>query len=430
MVYVYTTTLSLQVWLRSSIVMCMSMFKLSWNTLISEWFSNRYLPVDVSTPLADEVFVDAMLLYANVISLIVVPAVTEMLMSPNCFQYMFTAISTDSYVVQGSTCYWISYSENKVADKVAVACMPYSELEATYNSGSEATGTGNYNMMILSTSSNDEATTVAFTSGFAYNFQCTLSLLESFVFVFVYKYVCRLVLLPVLWATLKQMQTYCYNQYGPSSYWFRFVNDCSPFLMRLIDGEAVNLETKHCREEVIAYNTTLLHRWHREKQCERAAKRLKMRVISDLAIILSFGLMFPLLGIVALIEMVVDLLMTHRMLDRVRKYAERIRSAPVATEKVVDKFDDKARQSEEYDGQTTKRSTVDDRSPTMSNDEYADLVLRLVEDMDAACTNHLQDIQQLQPMLLYFAALVWSLGLYDINPMRTGKTAVSPEQSA
>lgn len=195
--------------------------------------------------------------------------------------------------------------------------------------------------------------------------------------------------------------------------------------MRLIDGEGVDLTTKNRREEVIAYNTTLLYRWHREKQCERTAKRLKMRVISDLAIALSFGLLFPLLGMLALVGVVVDLLMTHSMLDRLRKYAERMRHASVEMKTVDQSADkvagDKSDQGEgEDDGPTTPRTTVDDGSPTMSNDEYADLVLRLVDDMSAACTQYLQDIQQLQPMLLYFAALVWSLGLFDIVGREAG----------
>lgn len=431
-VYVYTTTLSLPVWIRSIIVASMSLFKLSWNTLMHEWLSNRYLPVHVATPLADEVFVDTMLLYASVISLIVVPVLTEMLVSPNCFQYMFTPISTDSYDVQGNTCYWIMYTHNIVVNTVDVACMSYADLQATYNSGSEATATGNYNMMILSTSTNGEASAVSFTAGFAYNFQCTLSLLESFVFIFVYKYVWRLVMLQGLWIALKKSQTYLYNRYGPSSYWFRHINDWSPFLMRLIDDEDVDVGTKYRRDEVITYNVTLLHRWHREKHCDRAAKRLKMRVISDLAIALSFGLLFPLLGMLALIGVVVDLMLTHRMLDRLRRYAERMRGAPVISNsvdktadkvesKVADKVAHKVDQGEDNDDQMTQRTTIDDRmSPTMSNDEYADLVLRLVDEMGVACTQHLQDIQQIQPMLLYFAALVWALGLYDIVGRQTG----------
>ena len=169
-----------------------------------------------------------------------------------------------------------------------------------------------------------------------------------------------------------------------------------------------------------------------------------MRVISDLAIALSFGLLFPLLGMLALIGVVVDLMLTHRMLDRLRRYAERMRGAPVAsmsvdkiadkvsdkvadkgvdevTDKVVDVVADKADQSEDDDERMTQRTTIGDRmSPTMSNEEYADLVLRLVEEMAAACTRHLQDIQQLQPMLLYFAALMWALGLYDIVGRQTG----------
>eukprot|EP01033_Poteriospumella_lacustris_P023328 gene23328-biopygen7636 len=447
-VYVYTTTLSLPVWLRSIIVAGMSLFKLSWNTLMHAWFSNRYLPVHVITPLADEVFVDAMLLYASVISLIVVPVLTEMLVSPNCFQYMFKSISTSSYDVQGSTCYWITYTHNLTPDTTAVACMSYADLEATYNSGSENTGEGNYNMMVLTTSTNSEASAVSFTAGFAYNFQCTLSLLESFVYVFVYKYVWRLVMLQGLWIALKKTQTHLYNRNGPSSYWFRHVNEWSPFLMRLIDDEDVDLRTKSRRDEVITYNVTLLHRWHREKHCDRAAKRLKMRVISDLAIALSFGLLFPLLGMLALIGVVVDLMLTHRMLDRLRRYAERMRGAPVATmsvDKIADKVTDKVTDkvggkvvdeeadkvvddvvgkpdlSEDDDERMTQRTTIGDRmSPTMSNEEYADLVLRLVDEMGAACTRHFQYIPQLLPMLLYFAALMWALGLYDIVGRQTG----------
>lgn len=358
-----------------------------------------------------------MLLYASVISLIVVPVVTEMLVSPNCFQYLFTTISTSSYVVQGSSCYWISYTENRIFDRVAVACMSYAELEATYNSGSQVSHTGNYNMAILSASSAGEASTVSFTAGFAYNFQCTFSLLEAFVYIFVYKYVCRMMVLPCLWVTLKQLQTYCYNRYGPSSYWFRYINDCSPLMMRLIDGDAVQLTMKHHRDEVIAFNTTLLHRWHREKTCDGVAKRLKMRVVSDLAIVFAFGLLFPLLGMLALIGVVVDLLMTNWMITRLCMYAERIRGAP-AEAKATDQPHDYSRDNTDNHLQPTTRNT--DGLPTMSNEEYGAMVLCLVDEMTQACTQQLQEIQHLQPKMLYFAALVWSLGLYDVVGRRVG----------
>lgn len=371
---------------------------------------------DVSSPLVNEIFVDSMVLYASVINLIVVPAVTEMLISPNCFQYLFTTISTNSYVVQGSMCYWISYTEKREVDKIAVACMSMEELQATYNSGSEATRTGNYDLKILSTYNAGEASDVAFSAGFAYNFQCTFSLLEAFIYIFVYKYVCRLVGLQALWVILKQIQTYWYNRYGPSNYWFRCINDCSPVLMRLIDDEAVDLTTKSRREEVITYNTTLLHRFHRERQCERTAKRLKMHVVSDLAIALSFGLMFPLLGMLALVGVVVDLLMTHWMLDRLRKYAERMRGTTVEA-KTVDQSIEK-----EGDDPTKPRTKAedDDSQSVMSNDEYANSVLKLVNDTRSACISHLQSVQQEQPTLLIFSALMWSLGLFDIVGRETG----------
>eukprot|EP01033_Poteriospumella_lacustris_P008386 gene8387-biopygen3785 len=440
LLYVYTTTLSLPLWLRSTIVACMSLFKLSWNTLML--YGRRGVPLndtghpraaeDVSAPpraAAHEVFVDAMRLYASVINLIVVPAVTEMLISPNCFQYLFTTIATNSYVVQGSMCYWISYTENREVDKIAVACMSMAELQATYNSGSEATRTGNYDLKILSTYNAGEASEVAFSAGFAYNFQCTFSLLEAFVYIFVYKYVCRLVVLQGLWAILKQLQTYWYNRYGPSNGWFRCINDCSPFLMRLIDGDGVDCSTKHRREEVRTYNTTLLQRWRREQQCERTAKRLKMRVVSDLAIALSFGLLFPLLGMLALVGVVVDLLMTHWMLDRLRRYAERMRGAPppvapVAAAKTVDQSIDK--EGDDDDAPTKPRTMVPDdgsQAAILSNDEYADCVLKAVDDTRAACIAQLRSVPQQQPTLLFFSALMWSLGLFDIVGRQTGAVA-------
>jgi hypothetical protein len=180
LVYVYTTTLRWSAVTQAAAVTVLALFKLTWNVAlfrltIGSDATRRWLP----SP-ADRRWLVRGLVLVSLCNVIVSPLATEMLVSPNCLQYVFTAIPVDTYAVSGGTCYWIEYTATDLATDTtqqvsAIPCTTYAALQATYNSGSELTG-GNYELAILVTTSDGEASSIDFQAGFTYNFACAFSL--------------------------------------------------------------------------------------------------------------------------------------------------------------------------------------------------------------------------------------------------------------
>eukprot|EP01042_Synura_sphagnicola_P011963 gene11963-15245_t len=187
----------------------------------------------------------------------------------------------------------------------ALPCMSYEELEATYNSGS-AQG-GNYQMNVISAISNGEASTINFQAGFVYNYQCMFSLLEAFAFVFVYRYVFSLLVLPTVRWALKRAQTASFVRGGTSSRWFQLWSSSLPTLQQMIDDERVCFAEDTTRQqEWMQSNTALLRRFVREEEALIMSKMTAMRVIFDVAVAMSFGVLFPLVGMMAVASAVKD----------------------------------------------------------------------------------------------------------------------------
>lgn len=97
------------------------------------------------------------------------------------------------------------------------------------------------NMVIVS---NGEASTVDYQAGFTYNYQCSFSLLPAFVYVFIYKHVLSVVVLPLVWWLLKRLQMHSYVRYELSSAWYLWTTLCLPLMMYLLDGDEVEERTR------------------------------------------------------------------------------------------------------------------------------------------------------------------------------------------
>eukprot|EP01033_Poteriospumella_lacustris_P014037 gene14037-biopygen6366 len=309
--YVIATTQQLSHTSMVFIAAGMALFKLTWSSginalllrgkLLRGWMGVSFLHTE---------WLFRALVYTGVFNLIVSPLVTEMLISPNCFKYVFSRIPTSSYSVEGGICYWITYTYvdpvNMQAPTLsALPCMSYEELEATYNSGS-AQG-GNYQMNVISAISNGEASTINFQAGFVYNYQCMFSLLEAFAFVFVYRYVFSLLVLPTVRWAMKRAQTASFVRGGTSSRWFQWWSSSLPTLQQMMDDEEVCMGHPTLREEWMVSNLVVLRRLARNEASEFVAKMTAMRVIFDVAVALSFGVLFPLVGMMAVASAVKEL---------------------------------------------------------------------------------------------------------------------------
>jgi hypothetical protein len=317
--------------------------------------------------------------------------------------------------------------------------MSYDALVATYNSGSPTNG--NYDMTILSTTSNGEGSTVDFQAGFSYNFQCTFSLLQAFVYVFVYKYLYGIVLLPLLWWSLKRSQRWTFERYGTSSRLLGWISLVLPPMMKLLDGleerssavgagagtaavgakgasvftsaaastsAAVSMDTPPAiYTEKIVYNTTLIRMFQRQDQALVCSKMLSVRLMGDVAVALSFGLLFPPLGILAVGGIVVDLWSTKWMMDRLRAHQKNTWyvEAPEAVGTTT----------------TINSSTVTDDARLRTQEyAYQELVTTFVQSLERALQEELAKILGEIPRVLYFAAVLWSFALFDIVGREVG----------
>jgi hypothetical protein len=445
--YVYTISLHLHDHTQTLIVITLALFKLVWNAVVTLLFTRSdRIRQWVATTAVERTFLFTSLIYVGVFNLIVLPMVTEVLISPNCFQYIFTSIPQTSYSVEGGTCYWITYASSSLSVDErfsAVPCMSYTALVATYDSGSPTNG--NYDMTILSTTSNGEGSTVDFQAGFSYNFQCTFSLLQAFAYVFVYKYLYATVLLPLLWWFLKRSQRWTFDRYGTSSRLLRCISLVLPPMMKLLDGleerssadggvdgaggattvvgakgapvftsaaasasASASMDTPPAvYTEKIVYNTTLIRMFLREEQAIVCSKMLSVRLMGDVAVALSFGLLFPPLGILAIGGIVVDLWSTKWMMDRLRAHQKN--TWYVEAPEVVGSTT------------TTITSTVtDDARLTTQEYAYQELVTAYVQSLESALQEELAKILGEIPRALYFAAVLWSFALFDIVGREVG----------
>eukprot|EP01033_Poteriospumella_lacustris_P023429 gene23429-biopygen9694 len=177
-------------------------------------------------------------------------------------------------------------------------------------------------MVIISSTTNGEASTVDYQAGFAYNYQCSFSLLQAFVYVFVYKYVLSMAVLPCVWWLLKRWQTRSYFRYGLSSAWYRWTTLCLPPLMQLLDDVEVDGDNDEEAEDGQATesNRARLVHWAKVDQAKKYEMWLSLRLTGDLAVALSFGVLFPMLGLLALLGIGSDVLQTLWMVHRLRAH--------------------------------------------------------------------------------------------------------------
>jgi hypothetical protein len=401
MVYVYTTTLRLSGWVQAVVVLLMSVFKAAWNALVNVYITSNVNGVGcrfLSSDTQDVWFARRLLLWCGLINLIVSPVVTEALVSPNCFRYLFSRIQTNSYSIAGGTCYWISYDTSTGVLDQAIACMSYSEVEQTYNNLVSTD-----NMVVMSTTTNGEASTVDYQAGFSYNYQCSFSLLQAFVYVFVYKYVLSMAVLPLVWWLLKRLQTHSYVRYGLSSPWYRWTTLCLPPMMKLLDSVEVDEDEED--GQATESNRTRLVEWTKVDQAKKCGMWLSLRLTGDLAVALSFGALFPLLGLLALMGIGSDVLQTLWMVHRLRAHIGRVGRRTKSTASA--------------ESNTTNSLALEDGTSGETIDqlqwsEYHRVANEQLVALEKVVPDSMQSMAKDVLTVQCFAAVTWALTLYDI----------------
>jgi hypothetical protein len=189
--------------------------------------------------------------------------------------------------------------------------------------------------------------------------------------------------LPALWLLLKRWQLWTYERFGGSHKAFWVVSRLLPPLYRLVD---VEVGAGGADPDALALtNMELLRQYFPDdaRQVHVSAETLYLRLVMDVAVGLSFGLLFPLLGLLTLVGGAVDLWTTKWMLDVWRRHRQRL--AEVGGESGVAVSDDYVQRLE----RTTRQLEV----------AYSEIVPRAAGELGPA---------------LGYSALLWGFALYDI----------------
>jgi hypothetical protein len=206
-------------------------------------------------------------IFINVFNNIMAPLMIEIFVSPNCLEYMFTSLGATSF-------------PSPLFCEFAVAMSDYSS-----------------ELNVISYTNCTSLPPIGYTQAFSYNFQCSSSMLQNFAYVFIYPCVYNVILVPVLWMWLKRWQQWSFVRYGTSSPLFKVVTMCIPMLLRLLSHstskvthlEAISIDSVNRMEEERRYFNLSIFVFLINKDAERGAVKLRIRLLTDLSILLSFG---------------------------------------------------------------------------------------------------------------------------------------------
>lgn len=316
---------------------------------------------------------------------ILAPLIAAQLVSSSCFEYAVTRPPEVTLSIPSGQCYFYEYN---IATGVQqnFTCLAINVLEADLGQ----------TVSVLDTVSTGDGGQVKFFPGFSYSFQCSSSLLQAFMYIFVMRFIFSAMILPSLLAVLKIVQQSLFlsiiqrhresflqgkvvepmSALG-SSPMFRISTMLLPPLLRVVSLPAIfensdvwdasqiaavsiwlatNVDILH---PLIPQNRLLEHSslpkldpallsgvlgsigmdsvdesdLQRSSEGSKSgaaplylAKTLRVRVISDFAVLLSFAVLFPPLSLLILLAIGVDVFVTVLSLGRMMHLYESLRS--------------------------------------------------------------------------------------------------------
>jgi Leucine-rich repeat (LRR) protein len=420
--YVYAVGTGLGVHALVFVSLAMSIFKLVWNSVVlneiiakqssylvaSAWkfgkslfwscrnICGQQLPADTSQLGLEHSFPSERLGLSTIVHVVltifnnvVAPYLAEAFVSANCFKYAFTQAPLITSTSQGNACYLTYYS------------FTVTDYEGVQSSGTSGRLTCQPQSMIPANETIalqfSRTTTISYYPAYTYSFQCSSSLLTSFVTVFVLRYIISGLVLPLMIIALKSYQhflavklaEYARRPRPPSlakrqrvEAWFRLVTKLLPSPLRLLESMAyakrsaalpistpipprgwinrniLNFPTSDFRIHALWKTTeeghvqdngmensqqSLSHRFLDEQDAEQerlflenlnrewilprmtaqpwyTARSLYVRLVSDLAVLCTFGVLFPPLLIVVVGAIVMDLVSTKVILGRLLRH--------------------------------------------------------------------------------------------------------------
>jgi hypothetical protein len=311
---------------KQMIAIATSIYKLLWNSFIFKIFKmvrsqaklTHYFPSASQTyQYEEEAFTKVLGSCMTALSLfnsIIAPCVAVALISSDCFLYVISSAPSIEVTYQSQPCRALLLQEQ----------IP-KQLECRGDVESYST---------------------SFTPPFIYAYQCSSQLLVTFVEVFVYRYIIGGMLVPCIQVGLKFSQGYIYHRFGEDSFAWTLL---SHFLMKalqpmppasqplpskkssdeleknaLIDGKQENVFRDSATQQIkrldsvgqapipsktLVLQKTLDKGWFR-------AERSIIYIATDMAIMLTFGTMFPPLALVGCISILVYTIFLQLALGR------------------------------------------------------------------------------------------------------------------
>jgi hypothetical protein len=376
--YVMSAT---QQWRRSvlsGIVLLISLFKIVWSAAINHVGLSGMLSICNDGKVE---WLSDYLIVINVFNNILAPLMTELFVSPNCLKYLFTSISVILIQSLGSVC-------------------EVSTIVFTYDGGNTSM-TSYTDCISLPTSS--------YTAAFSYNFQYSSSMLQNFAYVFIYRCLYNVFLVPVLWMCLKRWQQWSFERYGTSSAWFKAVTMCLPMMLRPLSHstgnvqhmEATTSDSANRMEEERRYFNWSIFVVLINKGAERGAEKLRIPLLTDLSILLSYGVLFPPLGLLMVMAMGVDVLTTVYMMRRLDLLDNDQSVANCNLE-------------ENISGAGGNQVFCSKEYQTKAKEEYQQVRKEMIDCATKAFAGVKTQFVETVPLVLSMVVLLWAFALFDV----------------
>jgi hypothetical protein len=299
----------------------LGLFKLTWSSVVVLGWMER-ASRDLLSPTRQSLFLVVLSIFNNIFA----PYASEAFVSPSCFQYSVVPPAPDVSTLTTEACFLYSATPSAVGSQ-------NSSILCGHTIGQFST--------LISALANP-VTTISFTPPFIYSYQCSSSLVTVFASVFIIRYMLSGIVQPVLTLLMKIGQLYCLKRVGVGSRWFRFWTQRLPVLYRPISLAAtvwlasdatlgtaspmtlaVDTVTK---ENAPAIDLTLFELTNDEillsvKKPLTLRMIFAVRLISDMAVLLTFGVMFPPLALMVTFSMMNDMFQLEYGMGRVAQMA-------------------------------------------------------------------------------------------------------------
>jgi hypothetical protein len=375
-----------------------TLFKLVWNSVLHHVGMDDMLNNCVAGDAG--IFVvklDSVLTVLSVFNNILAPLVTETFVNPNCLKYIFVPMTT-------------------VLFPAPPICEP--ELQLAIENISESMFSIPQVVIICSSQYQ-----ISYTPGFSYNFECSSSMLQDFAYAFIYRCMLNLFLVPIVWFLLKRWQQRSFVRLGTSSWLFRLLTACLPPLLRPLSRPSGYFTDKTYSKNSIdqimkewkCFNVSIFRQIGKSAAI-RCASKLRIRLLADVSILLSFGVLFPPLRLLMALVIGVDVLGTVLIIRRLRYLG------------TVEK---KENEMSTFSLSNTITSTIEapievtgiakvNTDNAVSLETYYQLWQEMIFALDTCFAEVHWKFAENVPFVLHTVVLLWGFALYDVLGREVG----------